>query len=103
VHYAKIPSFVYETIFRLFTLAAFLCATAAGYAGPQWKQNPADVDNSTLDGGFAFAIPLRIPGAAPDFGLSLNVVHGLTEVNAKPCETWTRRNYLRNLAKKWGV
>jgi YD repeat-containing protein len=85
--------------FRLFILGAFFCATEAAYAGPQWTQNPALLGNTTLGGGLALAVPLVIPGAAPEFGLSLNVVHGLTEVTAKPSELWARRNYLRGLAK----
>jgi hypothetical protein len=67
---------------RLFTLGVLLCATAIGYAVPQWTQNPAILGNAMLDGGLALAIPLMIPGAAPEFGLSLNVVHGLIEASA---------------------
>jgi hypothetical protein len=84
---------------RLFTLGACLCATGIGYAGPQWTHNPAALGNATLDGGLALAIPLMIPGAAPEFGLSLNFVHGVIEASAKPSETWARRNHLRSLAK----
>lgn len=69
------------------------------YAGPQWTSNPATLGNATFDGGLALSIPLLVPGSAPEFGLSLTVVHGVTATNAKPSETWARRNYLRGLAK----
>ena len=84
--------------FRFYILLTVVWVTMS-HAGPQWTRDPSALGNATLDGGLALSIPLVVPGAAPEFVLSLTMVHALSKTNAKPSETWTRRNYMRGLAK----
>ncbi|MDR1281784.1 MAG: hypothetical protein LBK99_13315 [Opitutaceae bacterium] len=83
---------------RITSFAVFIIFLPLLQATPDWQTNPSSLGNASLDGGLALALPMGPVPAAPEFGLSLQLVHDAAKVKTTEHAQYARRNLMRKQA-----